>query len=361
MLDESQLHMTDDAKELLELARVEAGRLNQPLVRPENILLGAIAQANRGSALAALLLERVGVNLPQLRSAVERYFGSTEKRAYDVGDDYLGQARHEALRWRRPLGVAAFIGPEHFLLAAFATESAALGRAFEELGLNVAATATAIRWTWDKMQYAGNSAQWSSVEPCPAPVGYQTCEACGSISPESVARNGCPICGWSVWVPLDSAIEGKRARLHSMTRRLVQWSRGSLPSPGELLDCLTEAMPYAFGADAVIVWDVSDPASPVPVARRVPPVLGKYVRANMTPATPAHVARNYRSFVESVARDKGNAQIRRDVGVVMLFQKLRLSCDLVIHVAQRSGATPDLVTATQQYLAFAVRLLSSSR
>jgi hypothetical protein len=124
---------------------------------------------------------------------------------------------------------------------------------------------------------------------------------------------------------------------------------------------LTEAMPRVFAADALVVWDVSDPASPVPVARKPRIVLGRYTRGKPTPATPVSVARKYRGLAESVARDLGDAHIRRDFGAIMLFQKLRLGCDLIIQVAQRSGTRMGTVIAAQRYLAFVVRWLSSNR
>jgi hypothetical protein len=251
-----------------------------------------------------------------------------------------------------------FVGPEHLLLAALATESVILDRTFEELELNRGLTETAIRWKWDQTVREGNWASSSSGAPPPAPPGYQTCEACGTIAPESVARGGCPTCGWLVWIPLDRMCDEKRLALRSMTGSLLHWARYGLPSPGELADRLTEAMPQVFAANALIVWDVSNPASPVPVARKPAVVVVGYVRASTVPATPVRVARKFRRLVASVATDKESSQIRRDFDATILFHKLRLGFDLVIQVVQPSDTPPSVITAAQEYLAFVVRWLS---
>jgi ATP-dependent Clp protease ATP-binding subunit ClpA len=108
--------LTDDAKQALAMARLEAERLNHNFVGTEHLLLGLIG-SGKGTAVA--VLAKIGVDLDAARVEVEKYVG--------VGPDQkvAGNIPYTP-RLKKLLELAAMeskvldhdhIGTEHFLLA----------------------------------------------------------------------------------------------------------------------------------------------------------------------------------------------------------------------------------------------------
>ena len=105
---------TGRARNALQLAQEEARRLNHDYLGTEHILLGL---AHEGNGLAAQVLTNLGVELPELRSAVESIVGQ--------GDHMVTGELRLNPRAKRVIGLAAdearrlnhhYIGTEHLLL-----------------------------------------------------------------------------------------------------------------------------------------------------------------------------------------------------------------------------------------------------
>jgi len=70
---QGELNLTPRAKRAMELAADEAQRMNQPLIGTEHLLLGLV----RAGGIAADVLESLGVNLEQLRTATAQLLSGT--------------------------------------------------------------------------------------------------------------------------------------------------------------------------------------------------------------------------------------------------------------------------------------------
>jgi ATP-dependent Clp protease ATP-binding subunit ClpC len=70
---QGELNLTPRAKRAMELAADEAQRMNQPLIGTEHLLLGLV----RAGGIAADVLESLGVNLEQLRTATAQLVSGT--------------------------------------------------------------------------------------------------------------------------------------------------------------------------------------------------------------------------------------------------------------------------------------------
>ena len=105
---------TERARKALQLAQEEAQRLNHDYMGTEHILLGL---AQPGNGLAAQVLTSLGVELPELRSAVEAIVGKGDHVVMrEIGltpraKRVIGLAADEARRLNHP-----YIGTEHLLL-----------------------------------------------------------------------------------------------------------------------------------------------------------------------------------------------------------------------------------------------------
>ena len=108
--------LTPRARDALRLATKEMERLGHPVVGPEHIMLGVLAE---GTGLGAGILTRLGVDLTAFRAAVESAavpgsggestsFGMLSPETKQL----LSSAQDEARRLNHP-----YIGQEHILLA----------------------------------------------------------------------------------------------------------------------------------------------------------------------------------------------------------------------------------------------------
>ena len=80
---------TERAQQVLVLAQEEAKRLNHNFIGTEHILLGLVRE---GSGIASRSLQNLGVELPKLRSEVEKIIGKGEK-ARPQGISYTPRAK----------------------------------------------------------------------------------------------------------------------------------------------------------------------------------------------------------------------------------------------------------------------------
>ncbi|NMB41063.1 MAG: ATP-dependent Clp protease ATP-binding subunit [Firmicutes bacterium] len=105
---------TERAQHVLVLAQEEAKRLNHNFIGTEHILLGLVRE---GSGIAARSLQNLGVQLPRVRSEVEKIIGKGEK-TLTQGISYTPRAKKVielAIEEGQNLG-HNYVGTEHLLL-----------------------------------------------------------------------------------------------------------------------------------------------------------------------------------------------------------------------------------------------------
>ena len=125
----------DEAKQILRLAQEEAQRFNHNYIGTEHLLLGLVRQE---ASLAAQVLQKLGVELQKVRSAVEFIIGRGDRLVLgDVGltprsKKVLELAIDEAQRINQQE-----IGPEHILLGLIREGEGIAAGVLESLGINL--------------------------------------------------------------------------------------------------------------------------------------------------------------------------------------------------------------------------------
>ncbi|HEY3862959.1 MAG TPA: Clp protease N-terminal domain-containing protein [Verrucomicrobiae bacterium] len=126
---------TPRARQVLKLAREEAGRLKHPSIGPADILVGLIA-AGQGIAFDALRLD-----LAAMRAEAEKQSPAAAEPAAPGKMDYAAESKAvltEALAEARALN-HSFIGSEHILLGLLRAEDGAVKLILKALGADPAA------------------------------------------------------------------------------------------------------------------------------------------------------------------------------------------------------------------------------
>lgn len=126
---------TERSKRVLQLARDEAGRLNHEYIGTEHLLLGLVAE---GSGVAAEVLRRLGLDLDQVRSAVEALVQAGPPGT-ELPDKILLTPRAKktldaAQEVARELG-HSYVGTEHLLLGLLREGQGVAARALRNLGM----------------------------------------------------------------------------------------------------------------------------------------------------------------------------------------------------------------------------------
>jgi Clp amino terminal domain, pathogenicity island component len=343
MTEEPKFLLSDHARGLLESARAEALRLRRAAFSPESILLGLVSQWENSNTAAALLLEDVVGDLSLLRSVIEQCLSKESQSPATAIDaqELLEHAYEEARRWGSTFRASTLIGSEHLLLVTLAMESSIVGRAFENLRLDLPSTKAAIRWLWERMLRAGKSSGASERERCPVPDNYRGCQVCGLIALDSVESFACARCGFHVWTSLDENFDTLQP-VPFFTRSILKLSRYA-GSQKELFAGVVEALPRAIAANGAVVWDASKRLEPFPIAYNTDPA-------------------QYQNVVRNVAKGKKYAaQFRDDPDAVLLFQKFGSHGHLILQVVERADSPPMAVIGHEVYLSLMARWLSRSR
>lgn len=126
---------TERAQQVLVLAQEEAKRLNHNFIGTEHILLGLVRE---GSGIASRSLQNLGVELPKLRSEVEKIIGKGEK-ARPQGISYTPRAKKVielAIEEGQALG-HNYVGTEHLLLGLLKEGEGIAAQVLTNLGVDL--------------------------------------------------------------------------------------------------------------------------------------------------------------------------------------------------------------------------------
>jgi ATP-dependent Clp protease ATP-binding subunit ClpC len=137
---EEPLHnFTPRAQQVLALARKEADRFKHNFVGTEHLLLGLIAL---GRGVAVTVLKKLGLNLENVREAVEKAVptGPDEKMSGDIPytplvKKVLSLAAKEAKKLNH-----TYVGTEHILLGLLQEGDGVAARVLKELGVDTEKT-----------------------------------------------------------------------------------------------------------------------------------------------------------------------------------------------------------------------------
>jgi ATP-dependent Clp protease ATP-binding subunit ClpA len=127
---------TERARKVLHLAQEEAQRFNHNYIGTEHILLGLVRE---GDGVAARVLDKMNVQLPKVRSAVEFIIGRGEGEVIgEIGltpraKAVLELAVDEAIRLNHQ-----YVGTEHLLLGNIREGQGIAAGVLESLGVNLA-------------------------------------------------------------------------------------------------------------------------------------------------------------------------------------------------------------------------------
>jgi len=154
--------MTDRARKAMELSRQESQRLSHDCIMPEHILLGLI---KHGAGVAVEVLKKLGVDLRELREAVEEKF--PPGKALTLGEKlpYTKDAKgvlERAFQAARELS-HNYIGTEHLLLGLLAGSGGVAAEVLSELGLTLEAVREGI------LEFLNT--EFQNVEPTPEAKG----------------------------------------------------------------------------------------------------------------------------------------------------------------------------------------------
>ncbi|MCX7785378.1 MAG: ATP-dependent Clp protease ATP-binding subunit [candidate division WOR-3 bacterium] len=131
-----QERFTERVRKVIALARQEAIRMHNDYIGTEHILLGLIKE---GEGVAAMVLINLGINLDELRRAVENAinFGS---KTIVLGEIPLNQEARSALNWAvdeaRRMN-HSYIGTEHILLGLIREERSIASQILQSLGVDL--------------------------------------------------------------------------------------------------------------------------------------------------------------------------------------------------------------------------------
>ncbi len=145
---------TERAQQVLVLAQEEAKRLNHNFIGTEHILLGLVRE---GSGIAARSLQNLGIQLPKVRSEVERIIGKGEK-VQSQGISYTPRAKKVielAIEEGQNLG-HNYVGTEHLLLGLLREGEGIAAQVLTNLGIDLKKARREV------IQLLGGEAQLSS-------------------------------------------------------------------------------------------------------------------------------------------------------------------------------------------------------
>lgn len=126
---------TERAQQVLVLAQEEAKRLNHNFIGTEHILLGLVRE---GSGIAARALQSLGVELPRVRSEVEKIIGKGDKSSAQ-GISYTPRAKKVielAIEEGQNLG-HNYVGTEHLLLGLLREGEGIAAQVLTNLGVDL--------------------------------------------------------------------------------------------------------------------------------------------------------------------------------------------------------------------------------
>lgn len=126
---------TERAQQVLVLAQEEAKRLNHNFIGTEHILLGLVRE---GSGIAARALQNLGVELPRVRSEVEKIIGKGEKLQVQ-GISYTPRAKKVielAIEEGQNLG-HNYVGTEHLLMGLLREGEGIAAQVLSNLGIDL--------------------------------------------------------------------------------------------------------------------------------------------------------------------------------------------------------------------------------
>ena len=126
---------TDRARRTLVLAQEEARLLNHPMIGPEHMLLGLLAEAD---GVAAKALVGAGADLEQAREVIEHLRAPVGQDPYAASPPFTPDAKmalENALREALSMG-HRYIGTEHLLLGLLDLDSIAAQDLFRSLALS---------------------------------------------------------------------------------------------------------------------------------------------------------------------------------------------------------------------------------
>ncbi len=129
---------TERARKVMELARKEAIKLGHNVIGTEHILLGLIAE---GEGVAAQVLNRLGVDIDDVRAEIENRVGKGENvNASKIVDLPLTSRAKRvldlAVSEARKMGVN-YVGTEHILLGLIAEGEGVAAQVLQQLGLDL--------------------------------------------------------------------------------------------------------------------------------------------------------------------------------------------------------------------------------
>lgn len=131
-----QERFTERVRRVIALARQEAIRMHNDYIGTEHILLGLIKE---GEGVAAAVLINLGINLDELRRAVENAINFGTKTLV-LGEIPLNQEARSALNWAvdeaRRMN-HSYIGTEHILLGLIREERSIASQILQSLGVDL--------------------------------------------------------------------------------------------------------------------------------------------------------------------------------------------------------------------------------
>ncbi|MEO0098043.1 MAG: Clp protease N-terminal domain-containing protein, partial [candidate division WOR-3 bacterium] len=131
-----QERFTERVKRVIQLARQEARRMHHDYIGTEHLLLGIIRE---GGGVAALVLTNLGIDLEDLRRAVENAV-SYGQEALVVGEIPLNQEARAALNYAIEEAKSmnhSYIGTEHLLLGLLREERGIASQVLTSLGAEI--------------------------------------------------------------------------------------------------------------------------------------------------------------------------------------------------------------------------------
>jgi ATP-dependent Clp protease ATP-binding subunit ClpC len=155
--EQAMCNFTPRAQQVLALSRKEADRFNHNFVGTEHLLLGLIAL---GQGVAVNILEKLGLDLENVRMEVEKQVGTGPDRRMVGNIPYTPRVKKVlalADKERHSLG-HTYLGTEHILLGILSEGDGVAGRVLQNLDVNIEQTRLEILKELDPNFDSGNSA-----------------------------------------------------------------------------------------------------------------------------------------------------------------------------------------------------------
>ena len=128
-------HFTERAKEVVKLAREEAGRLGHAYIGTEHLLLGLVRE---GEGVAAIVLQNLGLELDSLRLEIEK-MAQSGSATLTLGEIPLTPRAKKVMELAIENAQAmshTYIGTEHILLGLIREGEGIAARVLEKMGLS---------------------------------------------------------------------------------------------------------------------------------------------------------------------------------------------------------------------------------